>query len=185
MADIEVEDAAEIGGAAGGAASAGKRFEVKKWNAVRARFARRLSRGASRSCMHACSSALVRTLRRGQRHRGGVSPLERQLPRIFRPRLKREQLPLAPCRRDWESWPAPTFSRPALVVEEAPRGVGAAARCSGCLCLACHSSIALRRLPSDVPSVLPWRDPGASERARDTGRIFCSAGCVVGMGHRG
>jgi len=34
MADIEVEDAAEIGGAAGGAASAGKRFEVKKWNAV-------------------------------------------------------------------------------------------------------------------------------------------------------
>ena len=63
MADIEVEDAAEIGGAAGGAASAGKRFEVKKWNAVRARFARRLSRGASRSCMHACSSALVRTLR--------------------------------------------------------------------------------------------------------------------------
>lgn len=64
MADIEVEDAAEIGGAAGGAASAGKRFEVKKWNAVRARFARRLSRGASRSCMHACSSALVRTLRR-------------------------------------------------------------------------------------------------------------------------
>ena len=62
MADIEVEDAAEIGGAAGGAVSAGKRFEVKKWNAVRARFAWRLSRGASRSCMHACSSALVRTL---------------------------------------------------------------------------------------------------------------------------
>lgn len=71
MADIEVEDAAEIGGAAGGAASAGKRFEVKKWNAVRARFARRLSRGASRSCMHACSSALVRTLRPRRASPGG------------------------------------------------------------------------------------------------------------------
>ena len=73
MADIEVEDAAEIGGAAGGAASAGKRFEVKKWNAVRARFAWRLSRGASRSCMHACSSALVRTLR-PRRSRSAASP---------------------------------------------------------------------------------------------------------------